>query len=103
PHRLGRGQRRPILLGEEEARAAVVLTRARALERHHLAEALGEAAREQVLLRDAEAAEVLARQVDASPRRVLGHVAEDVRQLEGEPELDRVLARRGILVAEDLD
>src|SRR5213078_3802805 len=40
PHRLRRRERLPILLRDEEARAAVVLARTRALERHHLAERL---------------------------------------------------------------
>src|SRR5207249_3320067 len=55
------------------------------------------------LLAALEPAEVRAREVDTTAERVLGHVAQDVRQLEGEPELDRVLARGGVPVAEDLD
>src|SRR5579862_2670289 len=103
PHRLGRRERLAILLGEEEARAPVVLACARALERHHLAERLRAVTDEHVLLAAPEAAEVGARQVDATAARVLRDVAQDVRQLEREPELDRVLARRRALVAEDLD
>src|SRR5216117_2559492 len=96
-------ERLAVLLGEEEARPAVVLARARALERHHLPERLGAVADQHVLLAATELAEVRSRKVDAAPLRVLGHVAQDVGQLEGEAELDRVLPGRRVAVAEDLD
>src|SRR5262245_18861750 len=84
PHRLGGGERLPVLLPDQEARPPVVPARARALERHHLAERRRAVADEHVLLAAAEAAKVGAREIDAPPARVLGDVAQDVRQLEGE-------------------
>src|SRR5262245_10423690 len=102
-HRLGGRERLPVLLGDQEARPPVVLACARALERHHLPERRRAVADEHVLLAAAEAAEVRTREIDASPACVLGDVAQDVRQLEGEPELGRVLPCRGVPVAEDLD
>src|SRR5204862_5389543 len=102
-HRLGRRERRPVLLGEQEPGAPVVLARPRALERHDAAESVGTVAREHVVLPASETPEVLARQVDAAAPPVLGDIAQDVRELEGEPEMHRVLASRRILVAEDPD
>ena len=80
-----------------------MLARPRALERHDAAESVGAVAREHVVLPASETPEVLARQVDAAAPPVLGDIAQDVRELEGEPEMHRVLASRRILVAEDLD
>src|SRR5207245_9014176 len=61
PHRLGGRERLAVLLGEEEARPAVVLARARALEGHHLPERLGAAAGPHVLLAAAVAPQVRGR------------------------------------------
>src|SRR5581483_9399388 len=103
PHRLGGRERAAVLLGEREARPPVVFPGTRALEGHHPAEGLGAAAGEHVGLGAAEATEVLLRQVDAAARGVLGDVAQDVGELEGQPEVHRIVARRGVRVAEDLD
>ena len=54
-------------------------------------------------LRDAEALEVLEREVEAVAGGVACDVAQDVRELQREAELDGVLARARVLVAEDLD
>src|SRR6185436_4889090 len=84
-------------------RPPVVLAGTRALERHEPPELWRAAPPQHVGFGASEAREVLERQVDAPAGRVFRDVAEDVRQLEGEPEVGRVVARGRVLIAEDLD
>src|SRR5262245_55347291 len=60
PHRLGGREGRPILLGEREAGAAVVLAGTRAFERHQATESVGAMAGQYVRFAAVEAVEVLA-------------------------------------------
>ncbi len=70
---------------------------------HQLEELGGVASRGQVGGRDAEALEILLGQIDAPGPGVGLNVAHDVGQLERHPEIDGVLARPHVRVAEDLD
>ena len=50
-----------------------------------------------------EAPQVLQRQVDAASGQIVPHVANDVGQLQGQPEVDGVLPRLGAATPENLD
>src|SRR6267378_6989820 len=52
---------------------------------------------------DPEAGEIFLRQVDTAPDRVVGDVPQDVGELQGQPQLYRVLPRPRVRVLEDLD
>ena len=56
----------------------------------------------QVSLGDIVRAQILSRNVDPSPPQILGDVAQDIRKLQGNAQVDGVLPRAGIGIAEDL-
>ena len=93
--RVGGGQRGPGLF--------VILACARRLCRHQLDESGRIAPRGEILRADVEAAQILLGQVDAPRTRVDLDVAQDIRELQRDAEVHRVIAGAGIAVAEDLD
>jgi hypothetical protein len=70
---------------------------------HELDELLGVPSGLQILDGHAELPQILLRQVDSPVARVGADVANDIRQLERRAQVNRVLARTRIGVAEDLD
>ena len=57
----------------------------------------------ELVLGVAEPPDLVERQVDAAPLGVRTEVAHDVRELERDPQVHRVVPRPGVRVAEDLD
>ena len=94
-------RRRASARGSAASARRVVLARARGLEREqrlHLGRADAVARvqrlRAEIPFGDAEAREIVERQVDAAAREVAGDVAQDVGQLQRDAEIDRVLLAR---------
>src|SRR5262245_63190700 len=86
------------MIGGESIIAASPL----AFELHHFAEIVVYLSARQVVLRVPEQPQVLLRQVDAPARGVLFQIAQDVRQLQCDTEIDGVILRARRAVGEDL-
>src|SRR5262245_59394635 len=102
-HGLGRRHGAAILWRQRAARAQVEGARPAALEPPERPHARRVAAREHLVLGAAEARQVLQRQVETAPGGVLAYVAQDVGELERDPEIARVVGRAGAVMPEDLD
>ena len=82
---------------------AVVRVRAVGLEAHQPDERRRVPPAGELVLRVPEPPDLVERQVDAAPLGVRAEVAHDVRQLERDAQVDRVVPGPGVRVAEDLD
>src|SRR3989442_630640 len=103
PHDLGRHERARVGRGKALPCDPVELPRAYRLVGHQAHERLGVTSPLQIVDGDAERPEVFLRHIHAPGPGVGADVADDVRELECLAQLDRVLARAGVRVAEDLD
>src|SRR5438876_774359 len=103
PHDLGRHERARVGRGKVLPCDPVELPRAYRLVGHQAHERLGVTSPLQIVDGDAERPEVFLRHIHAPGPGVGADVADDVRELECLAQLDRVLARAGVGVAEDLD
>src|SRR5262249_52206912 len=102
-HRLG-GRERDAILGRERRRSSQIVSACPAtLESHQGSDASRVVAAEDVVLAAVEAPQVLERQIDAAAAAVLRDVAQYVGELKGDAEVDRVVARARVAMAEDLD
>ena len=103
PHDLGRHQPAAILVWPGQDGALIKIARACALERHQAAHRFGHDAFRQIVHVTAVRGKVLERQIHAASREVVGDVAQDVRELEGDAEVDGVIPGPVVPAAEDPD
>ncbi len=90
-----------ILGGQLADGPLVPRPRTRDLVGHQRAKSRARLAFQQVGFGDAMTGELVLRQIDAAAARVLADVTDDVRELEGDAEIPRVLPRCRVGVAED--
>ena len=102
-HRLRGQQRRAIFGGQRALRGLVKRSRAIGLELHQPLKARAVHAVEDLLRAHAKSREIVERQIDSAPARILADIAQDIGQLEGDSKVVGVDARDGIAIAENLD
>ena len=102
-HDLRRDQAARVTAGKVRGGTPVVVASALALEPDQLADRGGHVSLAQHLFRHAETFQIFKRQVEPPLAEIGSDIAHDVRQLQGEPEVDGVGARRRVAIAKDLD